>query len=184
MQQPPVCGSDPHPPPICRVAISSHARRKFSRCRASISIEPLRALTRIVSGVTIAGLTASAASGRMDNGGNHAANAGRTQRRATRPHGRGCRAAANQLNLRFSQPSTDFNPCTDEFVDSDVKIHIVINGTVNPNNASDTFHLNFSLHGVGRRAELSTEAAKPTTNRSPQALKANEPSPRSSTDSS
>ena len=64
--------------------------------------------------------------------------------------GAGVAQAANQLNLRFSQPSTVPNPCTNELVDSDVKIHIVINGTVNPNNASETFHLNFSLHGVGR----------------------------------
>ena len=58
--------------------------------------------------------------------------------------------ASNEGNLKLEIPSTDFNPCTDESVDSLVKIHIVLTSTANANNVSGTFHLNFSVKGVGQ----------------------------------
>ena len=58
--------------------------------------------------------------------------------------------AANQVNVRLALPSTDFNPCTNELVDSNVRIHIVVNATMNANNVSGTFHLNFNAKGVGQ----------------------------------
>lgn len=60
--------------------------------------------------------------------------------------------AANEGNIRLELPSTDFNPCTDELVDSVVKIHIVLTSTANDNNVAGKFHLNFSLRGVGQES--------------------------------
>ena len=67
----------------------------------------------------------------------------------------GAAQAANEGNLRLELPSTDFNPCTNELVDSVVKIHIVVTSTANANNISGTFHLNFSLKGVGQTSGAS-----------------------------
>jgi hypothetical protein len=58
--------------------------------------------------------------------------------------------AAKQDNFRLEFPSTEANPCTGEFVDLNVKLHIVITSTVNRNNVSGTFHLNLSAQGVGQ----------------------------------
>jgi hypothetical protein len=62
----------------------------------------------------------------------------------------GVAQAANEGNIKLELLSTDDNPCTNELVDSVVKIHIVITSTVNANTVSGTFHLNFSLKGVGQ----------------------------------
>ena len=62
----------------------------------------------------------------------------------------GAAQAANEGNIKLELPSTVFNPCTGELVDSVVKIHIVITATVNDNSVSGTFHLNFSARGIGQ----------------------------------
>jgi hypothetical protein len=62
----------------------------------------------------------------------------------------GVAQAANQGNIKLELLSTDDNPCTNELVDSVVKIHILVTSTVNANTVSGTFHLNFSLKGVGQ----------------------------------
>ena len=64
--------------------------------------------------------------------------------------------AASQGNIKLVLPSTDLNPCTAEWVDSVVKIHIVVTSTANANSVSGTFHINFSLKGVGQTHGLNS----------------------------
>ena len=58
-------------------------------------------------------------------------------------------AQATTEILRLEIPSRDFNPCTNEWVDSVVRLHFVFTQTVNDNSSLGRFHLNFSVDGVG-----------------------------------
>ena len=58
--------------------------------------------------------------------------------------------AANEVNVRVVMPSTQLNPCANELIDSLAKVHVVVNFTINGNNVSGTFHLNFSVKSVGQ----------------------------------
>ena len=58
--------------------------------------------------------------------------------------------AANQTNVRVELTSTEFNPCTSEWVDLDVTVHVVLNLTVGRQNVSGTFHLDLHAQGIGQ----------------------------------
>jgi hypothetical protein len=58
--------------------------------------------------------------------------------------------AANLVNLRAELPFEQHNPCTGEDVIGDIRLHYLLNLTINGNNVSGMELLQYSAHGVGQ----------------------------------